>query len=71
MFCPNCRTRDVQDKWLVGQIIVGQVDKAPGLCTGGDNKMIVYVQVRIKNDSLCTGGDNKLIVYVLEVIIKC
>ena len=34
-------------------------------------KMIVYVQVWIKNDSLCTGGDNKLIVYVLEVIIKC
>ena len=49
MFCPNCRTRDVEDKWLVGQmivgqIIVGQVDKAPGLCTGGDNKMIVYVR---------------------------
>ena len=29
---------------IVGQIIVGQVDKAPGLCTGGDNKMIVYVR---------------------------
>ena len=48
MFCPNCRTRDVEDKWLVGQISVGQVDKAPGLCTGGDNKMLVYVQEEIK-----------------------